>query len=569
MEKEIREKTAEAGNTEQKDNGAALNEKSAAGKGKEITVGVVRSDLQFIPPGKHGDTPMLYDPLSEVYFKLSLHTCNVMRLMDRSYELSAFLQRSNDAGIPLEKEELLEIVSFMDQNSLFVPEYGRVDKKYAAHRKLMKDSFLMRLASMYLFFRLPPIYPDGFFTSALPGAKLIFNRYTVLILSLFALLGYILVVRQWNEACAAFLNSLSWTGLVNYFWALLVTKSVHELSHGFTAKSFGARVRAMGVSFIVFYPRLFVDLTDTWRLPRKQRLLCDSAGIISELIFGGLAATVWVYASPGPLKSTMFYLFAVSTLGTLLVNGNPFIRYDGYYILTDILNIENLMSRSTEYLKAVNRKLFLGIGSWPDAGDCSGTALYFFGVSAFIYRIFLYTSIILLVYFQFTFAKPLAIFLMFMELYTMILIPVWKELRVLAVNRKKVSFAKSAVSILLLAGVILIFFIPLPWSLDLPCEIVPEEKNLVIVEEGAFASERLEEEPLKVDAGDKLLACNSPLLDFSLKRSAVAVNRDREELELTRADMSTMGGSLVVFERLKANLLYQKEMQRRKAHLNV
>ncbi len=551
------------------DPSSAPAQPNGAAQQKKIILGGIRSDLQFIPPGKHGDTPMLYDPLSEVYYKLSLHSCNVMRLMDQPYEMESFLQRCHDAGLEVDKEELLEIVAFMEQNSLFAPEYGKVDKKYAAYQEMMKQSKLMRLAAMYLFFKLPPIYPDRFFTAALPWAKIIFNRYAVSLFALFALVGYILLIRQWNEAYGAFLNSLSWSGLVNYFWALLITKSVHELSHGFSAKAFGVRVRAMGVSFIVFYPRLFVDLTDTWRLPRHQRLLCDSAGLISELIFGGIAAAVWVYAPPGPLKSTMFYLFTVSTLGTLLVNGNPFIRYDGYYILTDILNIENLMSRSAEYLKAVNRKLFLGIGSYPDAGDCSGTALYLFGLAAFIYRIFLYTSIILLVYFQFTFAKPLAIFLMFMEIYTMIFIPVWKELKVLSHYRKKVSLAKGILSLLCIGCLFSIFLIPLPWSLDLPCEITAEEKNLVAMDEGAFASERLPEEAKEVKKGEKLLYCNSPLLDFSLKRSAVAVLRDSAELDLTRLDPTLMGNGPVVFERLKATRLYQKEMQRRKRKLNV
>ena len=104
----------------------------------------------------------------------------------------------------------------MEQNSLFAPEYGKVDKKYAAYQEMMKQSKLMRLAAMYLFFKLPPIYPDRFFTAALPWAKIIFNRYAVSLFALFALVGYILLIRQWNEAYGAFLNSLSWSGLVNY-----------------------------------------------------------------------------------------------------------------------------------------------------------------------------------------------------------------------------------------------------------------------------------------------------------------------------------------------------------------
>ena len=111
MEKEIREiaGTPPAG------------EKKNPSAGKWI-VGTIRSDLQFIPPGRHGDSPMLYDPLSETYYKLSARTCDIMRLMDKPYEASEFLRRCGSAGIPLENEELLEIVSFMDQSGLYAME---------------------------------------------------------------------------------------------------------------------------------------------------------------------------------------------------------------------------------------------------------------------------------------------------------------------------------------------------------------------------------------------------------------------------------------------------------------
>lgn len=564
MDKEIKEYSGNAQNPSLSGDG-----KNAGTQKKDYIISSLRSDIKFIPPGQHGENAMLYDPLSEAYYKLSEHSCRIIQMMDSPCKMQDFLKRAADAGLTVTEEELADIILFLDQNSLFVPEYGRTGKKYESYKLLMEKSRILRAASVYLFFKLPPIYPDRFFTATAPAAKLVFNRYSVMFLVIAALCGYILLARQWHEACDSFINSLSWAGLVNYFWALLVTKSIHELSHGYTAKVLGAKVRAMGVSFIVFYPRLFVDLTDSWRLPRHQRLLCDSAGIISELIFGGLAAAVWVYAPPGPLKSTMFYLFAVSTLGTLLVNGNPFIRYDGYYILTDILNIENLMTRSSEYLKSFNRRFFLGLGSYPDAGDCSGAALYFFGAASFIYRIFLYTSIILLVYFQFAFAKPVAIVLMGLELFTMILLPLWRELKLLGTARKKVSKVKACFTLLLLAAVFSLFFIPFPWSLDLPCEITAENKVLVTMDEGAFASERLTEEPIQVDKGDRILECHSPLLDFALQKSRIATARDQAELDLVRRDSGTIKESRIVFERLKANRIYLQEMERRKLRMNV
>ena len=532
-----------------------------------LRTGVIRSDIQFIPPGGHGDYAMIYDPLSEVYYKLSERSCRILQLMDRSYEFDEFLERVNSFGMDTDKAELLELVNFLHVNNLVVPEYGVLDAKVRRHREMKEKNTFYRIMGMYLFFRLPPIHPDGFFTATMPLVRFVFNKFTLFFILAAAAVGYILLLRSWNEAYATFVNSLSWAGLVKYFWALLVTKSVHELAHGYTAKSFGARVRAMGLSFIVFYPRLFVDLTDTWRLSRAKRIACDGAGIASELIFGGLAAIVWVYASPGPLKSTMFYLFTVSALGTILVNGNPFIRYDGYYLLCDFLNIENLMQRSGEFIKGWNRRFFFGIGSYPDSGDCSALTLYVFGLCAFVYRLFLYTSIILIIYFKFT--KPVAIILMVIEVYTMLMMPVIFELKALNALRKRMSWVKALLTVLLVCGLVSLLFIPLPWSFTLPCEIVPAMRRMVTVGESAFAAKELRDEPFAVEKGDLILPFRNVFLDFNIRRYEITVDQNLAELDLLRSDTKTIGASPAVYEKLRANILTRDEMKRRRGNMVV
>ena len=531
----------------------------------QARTGTIRSDIRFFPPGEQGDYPLLFDPLSEHYYKLTVRSAAILRMLDRDYPLDDFLAKVNDSGLDADKMEIAALLSFMHQNHLMAPEYGMADRQLQQLRQAKEKSFFFRVMSMYLFFRLPPIYPDRFFTAAMPYARVIFNRHTVRILALAAAFGYLLMLRQWNEAYASFVNSLSWANLVSYFWALLVTKTVHELSHGFTAKSFGARVRSMGVSFIVFYPRLFVDLTDTWRLSRLKRTLCDAAGIVSELIFGGLAAIVWVYSSPGPLRSTMFYLMTVSALGTILVNGNPFIRYDGYYLLCDLLNVENLMSRSSEYLKAFNRKLFLGLGEFPDSGDVSPLTLYFFGLGSFIYRLFLYTSIILIIYFQFT--KAVALMLMALEAYTMLIAPLLMEVKVVFMFYKKLNWFKTGLTLLLVAALASLLFIPLPWSFALPCEIVPENSRIVSVHESGFAAAALPEEPKTVRKGEVILPFRNQFLEFSLRRYEAMIRTNQAELDLVRSDKSSMALSPVIFEKLRINRISFDEMSRRRKNM--
>ena len=316
-------------------------------------IGNLRADIELIRPGRHGDYYMLFDPSSEHYFKIGEEAVQILSRLDQPYELDAFMERLQRTGVHASRDDVLALVSFLVQNSLLEPGYGQVEMQKKKVAEIKRQTRLLRWASAYMFVKLPPLRPAHILEAIKPYTDFLVSRWMLWLIALPALLGYILMIRDFSAVRATFLDSLSWAGLAKYFVAILLLKVVHEMAHALAANHFGCKVRAFGISFIVFYPRLFTDTTDSWRLPRKQRLLIDAGGIIGELLVGGIAALLWCYTPPGVAKSTMFYIFAVSTLSTLLANGNPLIRYDGYYILCDLVNMENLMGRSTEYLRNV------------------------------------------------------------------------------------------------------------------------------------------------------------------------------------------------------------------------
>ncbi|MBS1372083.1 MAG: hypothetical protein HPZ91_19235 [Lentisphaeria bacterium] len=534
--------------------------------GKTMT-GELRRDIELIPPGEHGDYPMLFDPVSDHYYKLDARTGAILALMDRSYELGEFSARLKAAGIDAGQAELYGIVSFLHSNNLLLPEYGSVEQRSRQLREAKAKTLWERLAGSYLFFKLPPVHPDKFFTRSMPFVRMLFNpvaRYALLAASV---LGYILILREFTDVGRAFVDSLSWVGLVNYFWALLVAKALHELAHAYAAKNYGCRVRAMGVSFIVFYPRLFTDLSDSWRLSRRKRLTIDLAGIAAELIFGGIAALCWVYAAPGPFRSTMFYLFTVSAAGTLLVNANPFIRYDGYYILCDLLNTDNLMQRSAEYVKGFNRKLFLGLGRVPETHGTPGALLYLFGVGSFAYRLFLSFSIILIIYFQF--AKPVALALVCLSCYSMIWMPFYREYRFLSGVRRKMDLRKAALLAGGAAALLAVFLIPLPWSLTMPAELAPRSRMLVTVAESGFAETELPSDPRSVAPGDRLLALSNVFQEFNLHRYRLITEYGRTELEILRSSADTLGFGPQAHKKLQSDRLTLEEITRRRGNLTI
>ena len=327
----------------------------------EPVTGVLRGDVELI----RGNPPLLFDRQADAYYKVSPEMLDVIAYWNESLPISQFQEKLDRNGIAVDRETLLQLLAFLQQNNLLAPGYGHIGVKRDRQAELREKTAFLRFSAAYLFFKLPPWRPERFFEKIAPFTGWLCSRWIILLLVIPASLGYLLMLRDFGSVRTTFLDSLSWAGLAKYFVAILFLKFIHEAAHSLAAIHFHCRVRGIGIGFMVFYPRLYTDTTDSWRLPRRQRLLIDAAGIIIELLLGGIAALLWCYLPPGSWKSTMFYIFTVSTLSTSFVNGNPFIRYDGYYILCDLLNIENLMSRSSEYIRQFWRWHFLRLGERP------------------------------------------------------------------------------------------------------------------------------------------------------------------------------------------------------------
>ncbi len=529
-----------------------------------IRTGMLREDIKIIPPGRHGAYTMIFDPVSEVYFKISPIAAQVIAKLDRDYDLEEFHAKLKRLGIFISIEELNELIFFIAGNNLAVPEYGKYERKREQMAKLKKVPWLLKLTSFYMFIKLPPWHPRRFFEKISPYVSFLASKPMIWIYLIPAILGYLLALRNFGEVRDAFWASLSWAGLVKYFFAIIMLKFIHESSHALAAMRFKCPVREIGVSIIFLYPRLFTNTTDSWRLPRHQRLLIDSAGLIGEVICGGIAALCWCYLSPGTAKSTMFYIFAVSTMSTLLVNGNPLIRFDGYYILCDLLNTENLMQRSTEYIKQFWRCYFFQVV--PPPVDERPWLMGIFGISAFIYRVLLYTSIILIVYNQFIQVKAVAALM----LYSVGLLPIIKEAKsIRAMSKRAGGKVNWTFSLITLGVVIAVLFLPLSWNVVLPGEVKASRSRLVTVNESGYLASKWPEVAVPCKKGDLIADLESPLMDLQIQRVDSALQEDSVLVDLQQSDKSTFGDSLLTLQKMDGNRKLRSEMLRRRKQRQI
>ncbi len=539
----------------------------------QITTGELRKDLKLfkgIPDAFGFDTWTVFDPISDRYYRMSEQKYDILSYMDRSYTLDEFMEKLRANGIKTSEKEVVTLLNFLRSSNLLLPEYGITEKRILSLVAMKQKLLLTRFMASYLFFRLPLWKPDRFLDYTVDTISAMFNSWTIMLLTIVALGGYISLVPNWNMFTKTLWESISLEGLLRYSVAVILIKCVHEMSHAYAAKACGVRVRRMGVAFIVFFPRLYTDLTDSWRInERRKRLLIDAAGILSETVIGGIAALVWTNTGPGAAHTISYYIFAVSVINTVLVNGNPFIRYDGYYILMDMVNIDNLQKRGSEKVKSAFRKIFFGV-DLPTEKYLEHWKNWFlggYGVLAFCYRIFLYTSIILIVYIKFT--KVIGIMLLILEVYTLILKPIAMEGKALMAKRKTFKRRNLIFAYCILAVIFLPLLVPLPWIVASPCEVRSSELSVIFLQNDGYLEKIYAANGSEVSAGDKLFEFSSPFLMWQLKQTDLDRKVLDAEIDQLQSSGQTIGSKDIKEQQLTATKNKIDELKRRMSLLSI
>jgi putative peptide zinc metalloprotease protein len=195
---------------------------------------------------------------------------------------------------------------------------------------------------------------------------------------------------------------------VGYLWlALGIVKVIHEFGHGLSCKVFGGEVHEMGALFLCLSPALYCNVSDAWTLPNKwHRIIISAAGIWVELLIAAIATFAW-WNTPGQpfINNLSLNLMVVCSVSTVVFNANPLMRYDGYYVLADWLEIPNLRERSNRFLKNVVLEHCLGVEVHPEPYMALWRRCLFvsYAIVSYVYRWVVTFGIL---YFLDSFLKP-------------------------------------------------------------------------------------------------------------------------------------------------------------------
>lgn len=372
----------------------------------------------------------LHDPARNRFFRIDWPTFEILQRWSLGDPAAIVTSIATDTTLQLQADDVLGVIRFLTENQLVRPAGAGSARQFAERLARAEGGRLKWLLHHYLFFRVPLIRPDAWLTRWMPAAGVFYTR-TFVALTLAALVfGLAQVLRQWDGFVASLVDTFTWSGLTAYAGSLILVKFLHELGHAFTAKRHGCRVPAMGVAFLVMWPMAYTDTNEAWRLhSRWQRLQVASAGIAVELLVAAWATFAWALLPDGDLRSAVFVLATTSWVATLTINASPFMRFDGYFILSDWLDMPNLHERSFALARWKLREWLFGLGeARPEHfSPARERGLILFAWATWLYRLVVFIGIALLVYHFFF--KLLGVVLFAVEIAWFIALPVRRELQ--------------------------------------------------------------------------------------------------------------------------------------------
>ncbi len=491
----------------------------------------LREELRFMPAADdagHAGGWLIFDPLRNAYFRITTLAARALSCWREGTVRGVLSRLEARHGIRATEEDLEQVVAFVVNNGLARGGAGSWAALHeAARRRHLSPA--KKLLHGYLFFRIPLVRPQRFLKATLPYVRWLGTRAGIIPLVLISLLGLYLTGRQWDVFSATFMGFLSLEGVALFGLTLAAVKVVHELGHAYTAVNFGCRVPTMGVAFLVMYPMLYTDVTDAWRVrERRKRLLIGLGGILAELGLAGLALFLWAFLPPGPGRTAAFFVATTSLLATLLVNISPFMRFDGYHVLSDVLRMHNLAPRAFSMALWRLRGWLFGLKVPPPEAlpRRMERVLVLYSFGAWLYRLVLFSGIALMVYHAFP--KVIGIFLGAVELGWFIILPIWREVRRWWEMRMEIVQKGRPVRVLLVAGVLLaVLFAPLWGSVRLPAVMKARQELELYAPEAAQVQEVFLRAGEKVRAGQPLLVLRSRELEREEART-------REQLRLVR-----------------------------------
>jgi putative peptide zinc metalloprotease protein len=485
------------------------------------------------------------EPVGLNYYRFQEEEYAILQMLDGQTSLDE-IKVEFERRFPPEKitvEELGHFVGMLHRSGLVVADVpGQGVQLLKRRRKRMWQNVAAGFTSI-LALRFKGIDPERILQWLYPKVRFMYQWPARIVCAILAISALALVTVQFD----AFHNKLptfhdffepkNWLYMVI---VLAVTKIIHEFGHGLTCTHFGGECHEMGIMFLVLTPCLYCNVSDSWMLPNKwHRAMIGAGGMYIEIVMASIATFLWWFSAPGFLNQICLSVMFICSVSTVIFNANPLLKFDGYYILSDLMEIPNLRQKSSTILNRKLGKWCLGLEEPDDPFLPQRHQLFFalYTVAAVVYRWIIVFGIVFFLYrlFEPYGLKVLSQMLAVVSIASLVAFPLWKLAKFFYVPGRLHQVKRKNVNITLgILGVVAAFilFCPLPYRIICPLEVKPRDADPVYIDVAGVLVAVNVKPWQKVQAGDELGRLRSNELDIAIAdlRSQLAEQRTEEEV---------------------------------------
>jgi putative peptide zinc metalloprotease protein len=368
---------------------------------------------------------VLQDPYTQRYFRASVQACRFIQSLrpDKTVEEVWEDFVNNHPHDAPSREEVIQLLSQLHMSNLLYSLQQSDNEAIVKRYKAQKNKEFMGKVASFLFVRIPLYNPNSLLDRIRPLIMAFTGWGAFWVWSIVLLWGAWAAFGNWSALIDQSQGVLSVSNLPWLLVCITGLKLFHEAGHAFVCKRFGGEVRTVGVMFLLFTPLPYVDASSSWGFTNRwHRIYATFAGMAVEFFFAAAGALVWAYTAPGLTNSLAFNVMLIGSVSSLLFNGNPLLRFDAYYMLSDYAEIPNLYQKGQQQWKYFGDRYLLGtVAAQSKATDRKEWVwLTLYGLFSFVYLILITVGIALFLMDQWL---PLGLLVLVMTLYSRLLAP--------------------------------------------------------------------------------------------------------------------------------------------------
>lgn len=448
-----------------------------------------RPDLEARRHRYHGRSYwVVKEPVGLNYFRFHEEEYAILNMLDGNTSLQTIKDEFQKQFAPqrITLQDLQQFIGMLHRSGLVISQMNGQGQQLRRRGDQRRRKELFGKFANIFALRFRGIDPERILNRLLPWFGWLFTPAALVGTLCLALSALMLVLLQFKKFQTKLPTFEQFFAAENWIWlgiTMALVKIIHEFGHGLSCKKFGGECHEMGLMLLVFTPCLYCNVSDSWMLPNKwQRVFIGAAGMYVELILASIATFVWWYSAPGFVNYLALAVIFICSVSTVVFNGNPLLRFDGYYILMDILEIPNLRQKSTEVLKRWFQSFCLGLELQDNPFLPQRNKFWFaaFTVAAGIYRwvvvigIFMFLNKVLEPYGL----KRLGQIAAFSGLIGMTIPPIMATYKFFKTPGKASKMKRSrvmATALVAVAAIAIVAFVPFPFHIDTAVEVRPTD----------------------------------------------------------------------------------------------